>query len=139
MESIKAKRRRRAFYFPAKNGSAIALADQGLAIDADDELQKEAGEAEGQLFISRKRSYGDFVLVRALSAGSYSIIHYVEIEGQVQQLEVRYIHNAFELELLRRTQKLGSEGLYVDLEAASAVEYRRFEWVARRKLEAFLT
>ena len=93
-----------------------------------------AMEVEKCLFISRKRSKDDFVLVRILSSISYSIIHYVAIEGRVRQMELRYIDNAYDVALLKRSRKLCSEGLFVDIETVSGQEYRQFERVAMRHL-----
>ena len=124
-----------AYPFQERKGSFSGQSEVSLASDSDHELFKGAGEAKEILFISRKRSKGAFVLVWVLNSFSFSIIHYVEIEGQVQQMEVRYIRNAYELELLRRTRKLCSEGLYVDLEAVSLEEYRRFERIVKRHLK----
>ena len=113
--------------------------DPCFAGDLEYELPKVTAKADRSLFISRKRSKGDFVLVRVLDQFSYSIFHYVEIEGKVQQMEVRYIRNAYELELIKRTRKLCSEGWYVDLEPVLLEEYRRFERIVKRHLqEVFL-
>ena len=97
-----------------------------------------AMEVERCLFISRKKSKDDFVLVRMLSSSSYSILHYVAIEGRVMQMELRYIYNAYEATLLKRTRKLCSEGLFVELEAVSEKEYRQFERVAMRHLKGIM-
>ena len=86
------------------------------------------------LFASRKRSKQGFTLVRVLSAGAYSILHYVAIEGKVQQLEVRYVCNACEGALLVGSKKLSSGGLFVELEPISEEEYWRLERVVRRQL-----
>ena len=90
------------------------------------------------LFASRKRSKRDFVLVMVLGPCSYSIIHYVAIEGSVQQLEVRYISNACEAALLLRSKKLSSGSLFVELESISEEEYRRLERIARRQLQVIM-
>lgn len=96
-----------------------------------------AGFQEG-LYISQKRSKGNFVLVRGLDSCFYSVIHFVAIEGQVQQMEVRYINNPYEVEQIKRTKKLCSEGLYVDLQAVSVEEYERFVRIAKRYLKEVL-
>ncbi len=90
---------------------------------------------EEGLFISRKRSKGDFVLVRVLNSTCFSVIHFVAIEGQVQQMEVRYINNAYELELIQRTKKLCSDGLYVELEPVAVEEFGMFVGIVRRSLK----
>lgn len=92
----------------------------------------------GCFYVSEKSSVRDFVLVRVLSTSSYSVIHYVSIEGQVQQMEVRYFRNAYELELLRRTLKLCSEGLYFKLKVVPLEEYKRFERIASRHLAVIM-
>ena len=118
--------------FPERAGS-VPL-DPCFSGDLEFEHAKRTSKAEGSFFISRKRSKEDFVLMRVLDLSSYSILHYVEIEGKVQQIEFRFIRNAYELELMKRTRKLCSEGLYVELEPVSLEEYRRFERVGRRGL-----
>ena len=96
-------------------------------------------QATGEvLFASKKRSKLGFTLVRVLNGDAYSILHYVAIEGKVQQLEVRYVCNAYEGELLVRSKKLCSGGLFVGLEPVSEKDYRRLELVVRRQLQAIL-
>lgn len=90
------------------------------------------------LFASRKRSKRDFVLVKVLGSCSYSTIHYVAIEGSVQQLEVSYSSNACETAMLLRSKKLSAGSLFVELESISEEEYRRLERIARRHLLAVI-
>jgi GTP cyclohydrolase I len=45
----------------------------------------------GTLYISKKHSKTDFVLVKVISSSTYCIMHYVAIEGKVLQMELRYI------------------------------------------------
>ena len=94
--------------------------------------------AQEGLFISKKKCKSDFVLVRELSSSCFSVIHLVEIEGKVQQMELRYINNAYELELLKRTRKLCTEGLYVELEAITGEDYKKYERVARVHLKSII-
>ena len=79
------------------------------------------------------------MLVRLLDAASFSVIHYVAVEGQVMQMEVLYINNAQEREQLHKTRKLCAGGLFAALEPVSAREYRRYERMARRHLRGILT
>jgi hypothetical protein len=53
----------------------------------------------------------------------------------VLQMELRYIHNACEVELLKRSEKLCSEGLFVELEIISDGEFRRYERIAIKQLK----
>lgn len=86
-------------------------------------------------FISRKKSKNDFVLVRVLDASCYSIIHYVSIEGKVQEMEIRFIRNRFEIEIMKRERKLSSGSLIVALEAIGYSAYRMYEKIAKRHLK----
>lgn len=95
-------------------------------------------EEKGCNFISRKNSKDDFVLVRILGCSTYSIIHYVAIEEMLMQMELRYVRNAYEVELLKSTHKLSSEGLFVDLEAISDEEFQQFERIALRHVQGML-
>lgn len=76
--------------------------------------------------------------MRVLKADAYSILHYIAIEGRVQQLEVRYVCNACEGALLLRSKKLSSGGLFVELEPVSEVEYQGLERIALRELQSIL-
>lgn len=105
-------------------GNLLAPPEQGIGMDG--------------LFISRKRSRHDFVLVRLLDVASFSVIHYIAVEGQVLQMEVLYLHNAYEREQLQKRRKLCAAGLFVDLEPVSAREYRRYERIASRHLWTIL-
>lgn len=90
-------------------------------------------------YISRKRSEGDFVLVRILGAAHLGVIRFLAIEGQILQLELRVLKNKWELEILQRDCKLRWEGLFVELEAVSYQEYISFERIALRQLFNKLT
>lgn len=127
--------------FPVPESTDAKLSADILSRPADSRLPAPPGkgiEIDG-LFISRKRNRHDFVLVRLLDAAAYSVIHYIAVEGQVLQMEVLYLHNAYEREQLQKRRKLCAAGLFVDLEPVSAREYRRYERVARRYLATVLT
>lgn len=126
---------------PVPNSTYHKLSAGILSRPADGSLPAppEKGIGVDGLFISRKRSKNDFVLVRLLDAASYSVIHYVAIEGQVLQVEVLYIRNAYEREQLQKRRKLCAGGLFSELEPVSAREYRRYERIARRHLVDIFT
>lgn len=86
------------------------------------------------LFISRKRSKNDFVLVRVSDSSGFWLLRYLSIEGQLSECPIRYVHNSYELQMMKRERKLRSEGLYVELEAASISEYNRLERMVRRQV-----
>lgn len=98
-----------------------------------------AGSPAKAFYISRKRSEGDFVLVRILGSVHFCIIRLLAIEGQILELELRVLQNKWELEILERDCKLRLEGLFVELEAVSFQEYISFERIALRRLFKKLT
>lgn len=75
------------------------------------------------------------MLVRIFDPACFSIIRCLSIERQLNQLEVRYVRNKYELEEMKRTQKLRSEGFYVELEKVGRPEYMRYERLARRHMQ----
>jgi hypothetical protein len=56
----------------------------------------ENGVPEEMLFMSRKRSKGDFVLLRILWPDCFSIIRFLAIEGQLLQPELWYLQNRYD-------------------------------------------
>jgi hypothetical protein len=65
-------------------------------------------------------------------------MHYVAIEGKVLQMELRYIHNFCEVELLKQSKKLCSEGLFVELEFVSDHEFRHYESTFIKQLKTIM-
>lgn len=91
-----------------------------------------AGSPTKAFYISRKRSEGDFVLVRILGSAHFCIIRLLVIDGQILELELRVLQNKWGLEILKRDCKLRLEGLFVELEEVPFQVYRSFERIVQR-------
>jgi hypothetical protein len=102
-------------------------------------IRKNAKVSDKTLFISRKRSTEDFVLVRILGATHFYVIRCLAVEGQILQLDLRLLQNKWELDVLKKDRKLRLEGLFVELEEASSLEYSSYERIALRQLFKKLT